>query len=59
MMLDIELDLKEMEQLAAESKEKMKQMVAEAMGEYINYFTEPIWEQGEEGDEGDEELGED
>ena len=35
----------------------MKQLVAEAMGEYINYFTEPIWEQGEEGgmDEGENE----
>jgi proteasome assembly chaperone (PAC2) family protein len=58
MMLDIKLDLKEMEQLAAESKEKMKQMVAEAMGEYINYFTEPIWEQGQEGDEGEDEEDE-
>lgn len=52
MTLNIDLDLSEMEQIAAESKEKMKQLVAEAMGEYINYFTEPIWEQGQEGDEG-------
>ena len=50
MMLDIKIDLDEMAQIAAESREKMKQLVAEAMGEYINYFTEPIWEQGEEGD---------
>ena len=26
----------------------MKQVAAEAMGEYIEYFTAPIWEQGEE-----------
>jgi len=54
-MLDINIDMTEMEQIAAESQEKMKQLVAEAMGDYINYFTEPIWEQDEEGDEGDEE----
>jgi len=51
MMLGIELDMTELEQVAAETKEKMKQLVAEAMGEYINYFTEPIWEQGDEGPE--------
>lgn len=55
MMLDIKIDMAEMEQLATESKEKMKQLVAEAMGEYINYFTEPIWEQGQEGDDEEEE----
>jgi uncharacterized protein len=55
MMLDVKIDMAEMEQIAAESKEKMKQLVAEAMGDYINYFTEPIWEQGEEGDDGEDE----
>ena len=56
MTLNLEIELTEMEHTAAESKEKMKQIVAEAMGEYINYFTEPIWEQGqEEGEWEDEE----
>jgi len=38
-------------------KERMKQVAAQAMGEYIDYFTEPIWEQGgeEEGEEEDDE----
>jgi len=58
MMLSINIDMKEIEQIAAESKEKMKQLVAEAMGEYINYFTEPIWEQGEEGGNEEDEEGE-
>ncbi|MDP2932141.1 MAG: PAC2 family protein [Chloroflexota bacterium] len=57
-MLGIEVDLAELTQLAGETKEKMKQVAAEAMGEYIDYFTEPIWEQGaeedEEGEEGEE-----
>ena len=25
----------------------MKEVAAEAMGDYIDYFTEPIWESGE------------
>ncbi len=55
MILNIKIDMSEMEELAAETQEKMKQMVAEAMGEYISYFTEPIWEQGQEPEEDDEE----
>jgi len=47
-MLEVEIDLAELVQLAGEAKERMKQAAAEAMGEYIDYFTEPIWEQGEE-----------
>lgn len=46
-MLDIEVDLTELVQLAGETKERMKQVAAQAMGEYIDYFTEPIWERGE------------
>ncbi|MFC2005940.1 PAC2 family protein [Chloroflexota bacterium] len=52
-MLNIEIDMLELAQLAGETKEKMKQLAAEAMGEYIDLFTEPIWEQGE--DDGDDE----
>ncbi|MFQ5997636.1 MAG: PAC2 family protein, partial [Dehalococcoidales bacterium] len=50
-MLGIEIDLDELAQLAAETREKMKQVAAQAMGEYIDYFTEPIWERGEEEEE--------
>jgi len=50
-MLDVEIDIAELAQLASEAKEKMKQVAAEAMGEYIDYFTEPIWESGEEEEE--------
>jgi len=51
MMLGIEIDLAELVQLAGETREKMKQVAAEAMGEYIDYFTEPIWEHGDEEEE--------
>ena len=54
-MLDIEVDTLELAQQASETKEKMKQLAAEAMGEYIDLFTEPIWEQGEEEQEEEEE----
>jgi proteasome assembly chaperone (PAC2) family protein len=50
-MLGIEIDTLELAQLASETKETMKQLAAEAMGEYIDHFTEPIWEQGEEDDD--------
>ena len=50
-ILDIKIDMDEMAQLASETKEKMKQLAAEAMGEYIDYFTTPIWEYGEEEEE--------
>ncbi|MFC2056609.1 PAC2 family protein [Chloroflexota bacterium] len=50
-MLDIKIDTLELAQLASETKEKMKQLAAEAMGEYIDLFTEPIWEYGEEEEE--------
>jgi len=53
-MLDIEIDMGELAQLAKETKERMRQVAAEAMGEYIDYFTEPIWEKGEEEEEEEE-----
>jgi proteasome assembly chaperone (PAC2) family protein len=52
-MLDIKLDLFDLEQIAAQTKDRLKQLVAEATGEYIDLFTEPIWEQGQE-EEGEE-----
>jgi uncharacterized protein len=56
-MLEIEVDLAELARSAEETREKMKQAAAEAMGQYIDYFTQPIWEQGqeEEGEDGEEE----
>jgi len=54
-MLDIEVDTSEMAQLAGETKEKMKQLAAEAMSEYIDLFTEPIWEHDDEEEEEEEE----
>jgi len=50
-MLDIEVDTAELAQLAEEFEERMKQVMARAMGDYIDYFTEPIWEHGEEEEE--------
>ncbi len=54
-ILGIQVDMTELKEIAAEMKERVKQMAAEAMSEYIDYFPEPIWEQGEEGEEDDEE----
>jgi len=53
-MLDIEIDTEELQQLASETKEQIKQVAAEAMGEYIDYFTEPIWESSPDEEEEEE-----
>jgi len=54
-MLEFEIDLADLSRLAEETREKMKQAAAEAMGQYIDYFTQPIWEQGQDEEEGEEE----
>ena len=56
-ILSIEIDLADLARMAVETGEKLKQMAAQAMEEYIDFFTEPIWERGEETEEeeGDEE----
>jgi len=50
-MLNIRIDTAELAQIATETTESMKQIAAEAMGEYIDSFTMPIWEQDEEEEE--------
>jgi proteasome assembly chaperone (PAC2) family protein len=54
-VLEIKVDLAELAKMAVEAAERIKQVAAQAMEEYIDYFTEPIWERGEEGDGEDEE----
>jgi proteasome assembly chaperone (PAC2) family protein len=56
-LLDIEIDTRELADNAAEMMEQVKQAMTIAMGEYIEHFTQPIWEQGE--GEGEEDEGED
>ncbi|MEE9583652.1 MAG: PAC2 family protein [Dehalococcoidales bacterium] len=47
-MLGIEVNTDELARIASEAREGMKRVAAEAMEEYIDYFTEPIWERGED-----------
>ena len=57
-LLDIEIDTKDLAEHAKEMTEQIKQAMTIAMGEYIEHFTQPIWEQGEgemDEDEEDEE----
>lgn len=53
-MLEIKIDLADLSRMAVEASERMKQVAAQAMEEYINYFTEPEWESGDEEDEEDD-----
>lgn len=58
-ILDIKIDFTELAALAKESEEEMKKLAAEAMGEYIDRYTKPIWppldEEEEEEDDEEEE----
>jgi proteasome assembly chaperone (PAC2) family protein len=54
-ILAVEVDLGELARMAVEAGERMKQVAAQAMEEYIDYFTEPIWERGEGEEEEEEE----
>jgi hypothetical protein len=58
-ILDVEVELGELKEQAVEASGRLKEMAAEAMGDYIDYFTEPIWERGEneEEDEEDDDPG--
>jgi uncharacterized protein len=53
-ILEIRIDLAELAKMAVDAGERIKQVAAQAMEEYIDYFTEPIWERGEEEDEEEE-----
>jgi proteasome assembly chaperone (PAC2) family protein len=55
-MLGIKIDTTDLAKMAVEAGERIKQVAAQAMEEYIDYFTEPIWERDEEED--DEEQAE-
>lgn len=54
-VLGIEVDTAELVRVAAETNARLKEMAAEAMGNYIDYLTMPIWEQGEDGEDEEEE----
>jgi len=47
-MLKLKVNLDELTAIAKEGREHMKQIATEAMEEYIDYFTEPIWESDED-----------
>jgi proteasome assembly chaperone (PAC2) family protein len=58
-MLEVKVDLAELAHMAVETGERIKQVAAQAMEEYIDYFTEPIWERGDEEEEDEEDEDED
>jgi proteasome assembly chaperone (PAC2) family protein len=53
-MLEIHVDLADLAKMSIEASERIKQVAAQAMEEYIDYFTEPIWERGDEEEEEEE-----
>jgi len=54
-ILGVKVDFADMARMAVEAAERIKQVAAQAMEEYIDYFTEPIWERGQEEEDEEEE----
>ncbi len=54
-ILGIDINLAELAEVAKESEEEMKKLAAEAMGEFIDRYTKPVWPQEEEEVEEEEE----
>ncbi len=55
-IMNITVDTSELAENASEIVEQVKQATSIAMGEYLEHFTQPIWEQGgQDGEEGEEE----
>jgi proteasome assembly chaperone (PAC2) family protein len=50
-MLGITIDLTELEHLSEQADEEMDRIAKRVTAEFIDQFTEPIWEQGEDEDE--------
>jgi len=55
-LLGIEIDTTELSETAIETREQIKQATNIAMGQYIEHFTQPIWEQGNGDEEEDDEY---
>ena len=56
-VIGVSVDMTEMTENARQAEEEMKKLAVQAMGEFIDNFTKPIWPPGPEGEE-DEEEGE-
>ncbi len=54
-ILRININLAELAKLAKESDEEMKKLAAEAMGEFIDRYTKPVWPPEDEEEEEEEE----
>jgi len=53
-ILDIDIDLSGLATSAKEAEEEMKKLAAEAMGEFIDRYTKPVWPSEEEEEDEDE-----
>ena len=60
-VLEVDIDLAELAKIAEESDQQMKRLAAQAMGEYIDRYTRPVWpppEDEEEYEDDEEDEGE-
>jgi hypothetical protein len=54
-VLELEIDLAELAKIAEDSDQQMKRLAAQAMGEFIDRYTRPVWPPPEEDEEYEEE----
>ena len=54
-LLKIDVNLNELASMAVRADEEMERIAKRATAEFIDQFTEPIWEQGEDDDDDDDE----
>ena len=54
-VLEVDIDLAELAKIAEESDQQMKRLAAQAMGEYIDRYTRPVWPPPEDEEEFEEE----
>ena len=50
-MLGVTVDLAELTEMAQKSEQEMARITGEAMTEFIDHFTTPLWESGESGEQ--------
>jgi uncharacterized protein len=53
-VLDIKIELADLAKVAEDSDQQMKRLAAQAMGEYIDRYTRPVWPPSEDEEEFDE-----
>jgi proteasome assembly chaperone (PAC2) family protein len=50
-LLGVQIDMTEIDNLAAQSRQQIEELIKESRRQFISYFTVPLWERPQEGDQ--------